>query len=87
MNLPTYLKIARENMKLTQKQVASQLGFTSGQFVNNWEGGKSKPPINLLKKISKLYHIDATDIFNYILNDEMNQLQTKLRFKFENSKE
>jgi transcriptional regulator with XRE-family HTH domain len=56
------LKAMRENVGLSQGQVAKELGFTSPQLLSNVERSVSRPPISALKKMAKLYIVDL----NYI---------------------
>lgn len=84
--LSTYLKIARENVKLTQTEVGKRLGYQTAQYISNWEQGASEPPIGKLKKLAKLYAIDSNDILNYILNRKLKLLEAKVRKQYEESK-
>ena len=52
-----YLKLRREAAKLTQAEVATQIGYTSPQFISNWERGISHPPLNVYPVIAALYGI------------------------------
>jgi ribosome-binding protein aMBF1 (putative translation factor) len=41
-----FIQRARENAGLTQKQIADGLGYTTAQFVSNWERGIAMPPLS-----------------------------------------
>jgi transcriptional regulator with XRE-family HTH domain len=45
------LKAARENAGLRQSDVAKKLGYSSPQFISNWERGLSLPPLDRLPKL------------------------------------
>jgi len=42
---------------LSQKDVSDKLGYTSPQFISNYERGLCSPPLKKLKKIAELYKI------------------------------
>lgn len=48
------IKTARTGAGLTQAQLAQKLGYSSPQFVSNWERAESLPPISTMPKIAKL---------------------------------
>lgn len=49
-----YLRQARESKNLTQGQVASKLGYTSAQFISNFERGICAPAEDKMKDLMKL---------------------------------
>lgn len=52
------LKKARENIGLTQSQVADKLGISDGTY-KNYEQGKREPNNTLLSKIADLYEVST----------------------------
>lgn len=87
--LGTTLKQRREELSLTQQQVADQL-HVARQTVSNWETGKNYPDIPTLIKISDIYAL-SLDIMlkgdaSYMtqLQKDARQLKTlkKMRFRF-----
>ncbi|PKL78129.1 MAG: hypothetical protein CVV27_03790 [Candidatus Melainabacteria bacterium HGW-Melainabacteria-1] len=53
---PQNLKAARKRVKLTQEQVAEQLGV-SIDTVRSWEQGRAEPPITRLREMGRLYAV------------------------------
>lgn len=53
---PANLKAARKRAKLTQEQVAQQLGVAI-DTVRSWEQGKAEPPISRLREMGRLYGV------------------------------
>ena len=53
---------ARVNAGLTQAEFAAIVGFRT-ETVNNWENGKSEPPVSVLRKLSELSGIPMDFIF------------------------
>lgn len=47
------IRKARTGAKLTQAALATKLGYSSPQFVSNWERGKALPPFKTLPKIAR----------------------------------
>ena len=60
------IKLARTKAGLTQLQVAKKLGYTSPQFVSNWERGDSLPPMEIFPKLATLLHIDSKELIECI---------------------
>lgn len=55
------LKAARVNANFTQEDVAKKLKISKNSIVN-YESYKSKPSVDLAKKIAKLYGMKVDDI-------------------------
>lgn len=80
--LKDLLKDARAEAGYTQKQIADKFGYDSAQFVSNWERGVSSPPLKTLKKLAALYHIDATVLFETVLDQELRSARQKVHKAF-----
>lgn len=63
------LKSSRRGAKLSQRDVAKNLGYTSAQFVSNWERGLSSPPVETLPKLCELYKCKPMPLINARLAD------------------
>lgn len=81
-NLALYLKRKRIGAGLSQRQVARKLGYTTAQFVSNWERGISEPPISALKTLAVLYELDADELFEVTLNHIVSKVTIKMRQQF-----
>ena len=84
--LADFLKTKRVNAGLSQRDVADKLGYSTTQFISNWERGVSHPPINALKKLGELYKVSAEDLFDVTLNATIQEVTRDLRRKFAGSK-
>jgi transcriptional regulator with XRE-family HTH domain len=82
VNLGKYLKEKREGAGFSQKEVADKLGYTTPQFVSNWERGVSQPPLKTLKKIGEMYKVSSDELFNVTLNHTIHEVTTDLKKKF-----
>lgn len=82
MELSKFLKEKRLQAGLSQGDVAKKLGYTSPQFVSNWERGLSQPPVATLRKIAQIYNISANDMFEVTLKATIEQVTTDLTEKF-----
>ena len=81
-NLSTFLKDKRVKAGFTQAEIAKQLGYTSPQFVSNWERGMSNPPIETLKQIGKLYSVSMDELYDVLLQTSIEELKVTLRERF-----
>lgn len=84
MDLAKFLKDKRLEAGLSQGAVAKKLGYTSPQFISNWERGLSRPPIKTLRKLALIYNISPNDMFDVILNTTIGEVTTELTKKFYN---
>ncbi|MBK9324421.1 MAG: helix-turn-helix transcriptional regulator [Bdellovibrionaceae bacterium] len=82
MNLSKFLKEKRLEAGLSQGTVAKKLGYTSPQFISNWERGLSQPPVATLRKIAQLYNISVNDMFDIMLKATIEQVTAELTEKF-----
>lgn len=65
--LSAYMKRSREAAGLSQLEVGRKLGFTSAQFVSNWERGISGPPIKSLIRLKSIYKLDVNYVVDLIV--------------------
>ena len=82
MAMAEYLKEKRAKANLTQSDVASKLGYSSPQFVSNWERGLAKPPVFVLRDLTKLYKVSANEMFSVLLSE----VESDLRSEFYSTK-
>lgn len=61
MDFSTQIKQQRQQLGLTQADVANQL-FVTRQTISNWEQGKSYPDLNMLVKLSDVYQISLDSL-------------------------
>ncbi len=82
MGLADYLRSAREKAGMTQIEVATKLGYSTSQFVSNWERGRSAPPMNALRPLSKMYKVSMDHLFEHIFNASMHMAAESLRKQY-----
>lgn len=58
----------RVSSGLTQDELARALGYSSNQFISNWERGLSHPPQNIIKKLVKILEIEKDQVINAYIN-------------------
>jgi len=80
--LAQFLKEKRSQSGLSQKDVAMKLGYSTSQFISNWERGISQPPIHTLRTLAQMYNVSAEQMFNVLLENTMVQVQEDLKKKF-----
>lgn len=76
--LGLFLREERTRSGLTQSEVASKLGYSSPQFISNFERGLCSPPIKQLKLMVKLYKMDAKKVIDLILTEQESMLKSAL---------
>lgn len=82
MVLAEFLKNRRVQKGLTQSAVAEKLGYTTSQFISNWERGISSPPMKTLKKLSKMYGVSPEEVYEIVLEVSVQEVTSKLQRNF-----
>lgn len=75
--LSDFIKTKRIDNFLTQQEAAVLLGYKKSQFLSNLECGKRKPPLDVLKKMCEVYHVEQAQMRDEYINsarDEAHQL-------------
>ena len=85
-SLNDYLRQKRVDSGLSQLDVARELGYSSPQFVSNWERGLVSPPLETIAVLVDLYKIPATEVVNKILEETRDYLESNLGKKSKKSK-
>lgn len=80
LKIGTYLKDHREKAGLTQQQVADACDCKA-QFISNWERGVCVPPMNILKRLIKLYKLSEKEFLNLMLKEQEQLLMAQLGIK------
>lgn len=76
-----YLKTCRTKAGVSQGKIAKSLGYSSAQFVSNWERGKSMPPLNAMAKLAKLIKLDPTHVVDLYVEETGRILKTHFKGK------
>ena len=73
--LSIYLKKCRENSGISQGEIAKYLGYTTPQFISNWERGLSSPPMDKLADLIKLIKIKPEIVLELMSKDSIEILK------------
>lgn len=68
--LGEYLREKRLQKNLGQADVAKKLGYSSSQFVSNFERGLCSPPLPKIKILMQLYGISLNEMTKILLDFE-----------------
>ena len=69
------LKEYRKKNKLTQKQVATCLGFKTSERISNWEKGYGVPGLVNLLKLSVLYRATPMQLYETLMDEVEDQVE------------
>lgn len=75
------LRQARIRAGFTQAELAQKLGYTSPQFVSNWERGVARPPLSKTKELIELLKMSKKTYIQVLLKDEKQNLIRELKRK------
>lgn len=65
--LGRYLKMQREAKGLTQLEVSKVMGYSSPQFISNWERGEAPPPLDAIRRLTGILKLDKMKVLNLYL--------------------
>jgi transcriptional regulator with XRE-family HTH domain len=85
-SLNDYLRQKRVDSGLSQLDVARELGYSSPQFVSNWERGLVSPPLETIAVLVDLYKIPSSEVVGRILEETRDYLEANLGKKSKKSK-
>ncbi len=77
-HLSDYLRQKRVDSGLSQLDVAKTLGYSSPQFVSNWERGLVSPPLETIAVLIDLYKIQPTEVIEKIMLETRDYLENQL---------
>jgi len=77
--LADFLKSSRESSGLTQKNVADKFGYSTSQFISEWERGIRSPPAQVLRRLVDLYEIDPEQLYEIMLEEQTRALEKQLK--------
>jgi transcriptional regulator with XRE-family HTH domain len=75
------LKRRRIENGITQIGLAQKLGYSSPQFVSNWERGQCNPAFDTLPAISVILGISKKEIIEIIVNETRLELEANFKTK------
>lgn len=83
--LGKYLRQARIEKGLTQKDLSEIMGYTSPQFISNIERGLCSPPLDCLREIIKNCDADINIVLEIIIEEQRAYLKKHLMTKKKSS--
>lgn len=73
------LQSARIRRGLTQREVAiDMLGYSSAQFISNFERGIVTPPLKKLKELIRIYGLSYQKVVDMYLQERKSELKKDL---------
>lgn len=79
-----YLAKLRQNSGFSQKEISDALGYSSPQFVSNWERGLSTPPFKTMKKLAAIYNVEFEEIIKEYRKHAIEQLDQEIEKEMDN---
>ncbi|MCB0413568.1 MAG: helix-turn-helix transcriptional regulator [Bdellovibrionales bacterium] len=76
--LSDILKQSRNKLNMSQGDLAKTLGYTSPQFISNWERGISSPPLKTICKLVNVLSLDPDEVIEVMLIEEEKTLRKAL---------
>lgn len=80
--LAKFLRSCREAKALSQADVAKELGYSSPQFVSNWERGISSPPMDSIFKLARIFELPADAIYEVLLEESIERTKLNLQSEY-----
>lgn len=79
ISLETMLKQRREAVGMTQGSLSRELGYSSPQFISNWERGQSAIPERHFRKISQLLGVPMREMVDHRCRDYRREINVNVR--------
>lgn len=76
-----YLQKMRLEAGLTQREVSLALGYSSSQFISNFERGIALLPLKKLRMLGKMYNMSLESVVEMILDAEREAMLSVLKGK------
>ena len=77
--LAVFLRDSRVKAGMSQIEVAKELGYSTSQFISNWERELAAPPVKVLKKISKMYSVSGERLLDMLVSQNEENLRKQYR--------
>lgn len=74
-----YLLSARIKNKLTQAEVSKRLGYSTAQFISNFERGIALPPAEKTKKLITIYNLNKQKTIDLMGQELVERLKKRLQ--------
>lgn len=72
-----FIRKARLDAGLCQRELAETFGYSSGQFVSNWERGISLPPLQILPKLAASLSLTGESLVALFYKYDRTQLERR----------
>lgn len=76
--LNLFIKLKREKILMSQKELGLKLGYRNGQYISNMERGMCPVPLEKLDKIIYLLKLNPNEVIDIIQEDHLSYLKTLL---------
>ena len=80
--LGSFIKESRLKKNFSQAELAANLGYSSPQFISDWERGVSSPPLKKLPELAAELNVKMETLFELLLELATLQLTTNLKEEF-----
>lgn len=84
--LGSFIRKMRLENDYSQADLASNLGYTSPQFISDWERGISSPPVKKLHELAVLLEVKVDVLFELLVTLATQQLVESLSKEFKQVK-
>ena len=87
MSLASFLAMHRMKQGLSQRQLSERMGYTTPQFVSNWENSTSLPPMNKssIEQLSSAIQVKPRELVDRITEEKIYKIRKDVeRFLNEN---
>lgn len=75
-----YLKQLRIARNLSQKNLAASLGYSTPQYVSNWERGRALPPQKLASELCQILELPLENYTTNMIKVKTFDFSQKLKF-------
>lgn len=74
-----FLAKRRTELNITQSDLSRSLGYSSPQFVSNWERGLCSPPLQIMSQLCDSLKISKKEVTELLLKQYRSEVEASLK--------
>lgn len=79
LSMAQFIRKMRLSRGYTQIALAKKLGYSTSQFVSNWESGRSSPPLDALAQLIEILDVDQKEVVDILMNETHEYISRRLK--------
>lgn len=82
VTIHTVLRRLRERKGVSQGKLGKLLGYSSPQFISNWERGIALPPAKTIRELANIFNCDVNELEELYVTAILEKTEEEIRTEF-----